>query len=533
MTKYVDPIEVNLRISKDQTGGELRPNLILNNIKNKIYKYLLDENKEKKYKFVYDERLNLKPKYFGHKVVSTYLGIGTFSAVMAIDPIGEKSDQKIVIKMIIGNVKDLKDLITKYTSEKKSYPANIPTIHYYGRIRNHDGKDFEMRLPDNHHDKTMYGINYIIMPLYKIFNRDIVETISFPDRRKILLNLLIFLQKLKDDFIYLYDLKPQNLGYDDDLNCIIIDYDALTLRKYKEGNELVGIDRNFGGTYSPYYVYSLQETMKLPDGSTCPTRLYGNNQYYFLGRFSDKLSVIGLAIFINILFIEDPIPRDNYDKYGPDLEKVHKNIVEIVEKSTCFEKETYKPIFCAVVKEMLADLMNPNYNKIPEFKELADRLTDFMVRKSELKVAKKPILSNSSASSSSAPSYPLSASSSLSSSSALFSLYDPASFRSVSHPLSNSLTPQSLQTHPKYNISKIYDSVVTIFTALKKVTKDQDIANFADNIKTSGLKDIDEIKLNKIKEIISNSNKILEEYLLKIKPQTGAGKSKSRLKLAK
>lgn len=121
---------------------------------------------------------------------------------------------------------DIKNIIDKYNEDITNLPQiknNMVDILYYGKI-NINGNE----------------LKYIITPIYETT----FWTLKFNDMIKLSKNIVKTIKYIYDNNYFYNDLTSLNIGYDSDMNMIIIDYDTLTISKKLE----------FGNTFMPKYI---------------------------------------------------------------------------------------------------------------------------------------------------------------------------------------------------------------------------------------------------------------------------------------
>ena len=211
----VEPIERTLIISnknckeyKLQKGGN--PVKIIGEVNNAVNKYIFFENCEDE--FTFDDSLNKKNDIIG----STYLGRGSFTSVFAIK---SKSGKTFILR--IEEQKTtliLNNFIKQWKEDKKMFPKNIINIYAYG----------------------IAMANNIIVGTYTITNKyndyAKIEKLNLYQKNKFMFNMLKFLSEIKNKNIYYRDFKLFNIGFDSDLNFIVLDYDNITLVKRNDPN---------------------------------------------------------------------------------------------------------------------------------------------------------------------------------------------------------------------------------------------------------------------------------------------------------
>lgn len=282
------PIKVNLMLSTtlpginpDASGGGSSD--IINNIKNKTYKYLITKPRsEHTVVLGFDDNLNIvnenpysnfmdiknKTVYFG---VKYYREFNTSLNLPQVD----------LVLRCFDNLNDdgLKNFIQKWKNDKRNFNNNIINIFLYGNIYNGE----------------RYVSSFILTKKYNdysdILRFDMDETIFFYSR------LIEFLNELKGLNMIYRDLKFSNIGYEKlpegQIQFIVLEYDNLTLLNLNDeffnGFKLTGCNNKYcGGTLIPYYVIH--------------DYFYSNPDW--LSRL-DKLYCLGLFEITMCLFFKD------------------------------------------------------------------------------------------------------------------------------------------------------------------------------------------------------------------------------------
>jgi len=378
MTSQLIPLNIDLQIDckseelySTMVGGNPETNLkSINNIKFKCLKSI-DGN----YNFIYDNT-NV---YASEK--SMYLGKGSFTVVMSIiqkSGMEELNNLNFVIRITdIHNNFD----ISKYIQDKQLINKYVPTAYYYGIIK----------------CENNVKLNYVIVQKCQTFDKTNINKISFENKKKFLLDLVSCLDILQKNKYALYDLKIQNVGYVNDNQCVLIDYDKNTILPITQSSEV--------NTYYPTYIYiNYLSFIDKYDPST------------FLDILKvDKISISGLAdIILNLFFViehnNNVTPASLTDlHYGGVYKSVNtKNTLNLHKFTNSEKKHWWTESFLNLVnghkiKEYLSllssddnwsnyqeelinilfnydnytGLLSPEYNKIPTFENIKIILSKF------------------------------------------------------------------------------------------------------------------------------------------------------------
>jgi hypothetical protein len=217
----MNPLNIDLYVCNNpQLGGN--PDEILKTINNKVNNCIIDQSRN--FIFKYDSN-NLKTT-----PESIYLGKGSNTLVMSIQHVGnvhELDNKKLIIRITDSEVFKPE----KYVHDVQLVGHCIPKVYMYGKLI--------------YNQQKIYG--YVICKKYHVLNDADIQQIRTQDKQLILNDLVKCLDKLQKAHYVLWDLKIQNIGYDDQYNCIIIDYDETTILE-----ESVPPHAN---TYYPAYLY--------------------------------------------------------------------------------------------------------------------------------------------------------------------------------------------------------------------------------------------------------------------------------------
>jgi len=100
-------------------------------------------------------------------------------------------------------------------------------------------------------------VDYIITKIYKTAETDKINNFTRENKLKFLKNNILMLLELRKNNHFLGDYKLSNIGWDDDLNIILIDYDSDTIIKIEDKMfiYITGVKTlAFSNTYIPKYL---------------------------------------------------------------------------------------------------------------------------------------------------------------------------------------------------------------------------------------------------------------------------------------
>lgn len=217
------PINIDLVINcnDSQAGGDPNANLIsIHNLKFKCV-----TSPDKKYTFYYDQS---NTKELNN---SRYLGKGSNTVVMSI--IQSSGLLKLNNKQFVMRVTELTDKfnVTKYIEDKNLVGRYIPDAYYYGILYCDAG----------------VKLSYVIAQKCEVFTKEKIQQMVYFHKHSFLRDLLECLTVLQNNNNVLWDLKIDNVGYVDDYNCVLIDYDDKTI--------LPATHLSNVNTYYPTYIY--------------------------------------------------------------------------------------------------------------------------------------------------------------------------------------------------------------------------------------------------------------------------------------
>jgi hypothetical protein len=334
---------------------------VLNFINNCNNPNLIDDG-ENTYTF---SNKNIKSHHYKNNIKSSYLNYGSNSVVFVIN---YYNSEKIL------KISNTSFDIEKYKKDKNLYPINIPSVYMYGFIYNDMCEDY---------------YDYIIT--------DYVETLfnnlTFDDRYKYIVNLLNLIITIHKDNHIINDLKLSNLGFDNQLNVIIIDYEQYTIHSYYDEIR----DINF--TYLPYYFFKHYELKKIED-----VNIY--DKIEIMGFFEIMLKLLFKPYYIKInnkmysMSVDFFYLKHHYKLYknendclnninhmidtssiNYDIKPIYYNIchanLKIIEFNNIFIKNL-EPLYnnpCyKYINNIIHNILDHDYNKIPSFEDILNNM---------------------------------------------------------------------------------------------------------------------------------------------------------------
>lgn len=187
----------------NQVGGTPDPENVIRQVANMKNKYLYFDNCDQI--FTFNPVANNKNDIPG----STYLGRGGYTAVFSI--LNENGKEFILRIEEQKTNNDLRLFIEQWKIDKNMFPKNIINILAYG-----------IAIVDN----VIVG-TYTITDKYNDYPK--IEKLNLMQKNEFIYNMLVFLKELKKNGIYYRDFKIHNIGFDKNLDFIVLDYDNITL----------------------------------------------------------------------------------------------------------------------------------------------------------------------------------------------------------------------------------------------------------------------------------------------------------------
>lgn len=282
-------VEIILYTISSLDGGDTEK--IISNINveyNKILK-IIENRKNDKIKKNYnlgikaknDSIKNLNFRIINHienKKISPAFKNGSYTVLYELKNESNKKDEtKYLLRLIDSEKVHICDLL-KVKTEFELYKKYMYSVYYYGILN----------VLETGHARP-HRMDYIIT---KFYNTDISK---FTNKEKytFLINVIQMLLDLKNNNSFHADFKLENIGWDDNLNIVLIDYDQNTIININESIYTKTTPRyyklNFPYTYLPKYLVSDEKNYVL------------NTEY---AKY-DKFSVGGLSKLISKLGLED------------------------------------------------------------------------------------------------------------------------------------------------------------------------------------------------------------------------------------
>jgi hypothetical protein len=360
------PIRKNLIIKKSQIGGRLfAPDIIkLINLNQGLAIYDFDDQSKKMF--------NFKENYS--------LGNGTNTVLYKIQPVSElphefnKYSDKLLIRIYDDSAEQINLLMNEnYIEHKKRFPKNIIDIYYYGNIQiNNDG--------------NTSNVYYSITREYNIIANNFLDR-SFDQSLDILKSLLTFLNELYKSNICYRDMKTENIGYDEYNNCVIIDYDSITLLGVKDVYDLCNSEnlKFVYGTYVPKYetreidlISSFATEIRKLDGKSI-RKLDGKSVRELCGI--NKMYTISLSEIIVSLFFKSQLNNGQFyfNDYAHNFDPTHFDINKIKRDIESLEMlEEFDSNLNSMMKHIIKNLVLTNYyTNIYTPQEIINLFTEF------------------------------------------------------------------------------------------------------------------------------------------------------------
>jgi hypothetical protein len=188
---------------------------------------------------------------------------GTYTSVYKVI----KDGQEYILRMTTSD--KIHFLYNENISDDyNKYSDNLIKIYLHGIIK-FDKKKGLYWISSNPNEKNMeifnFDFDYI---LTKKYNRIQDSKLNNEHKYKLLMNLLLLLQKLVNNNDIHTDLKLDNIGWNDNYDIIFIDYDSNTIMSLNYAEELF-LDndklfyKKFSSSFRPYYITNLDHNDKL------------------------------------------------------------------------------------------------------------------------------------------------------------------------------------------------------------------------------------------------------------------------------
>ena len=358
----LNPPQIDLLLGPIIKGGS--PETTLKKISNITNIYLTEKStNHNKLVFKFSDEHNKKKIYN-----SNYLGKGANTSVFAIKQIKPIEDDKLyVIRIFEDTISSVKQLIEKnYIRDKNNFIKAIPNMYCYGEILNIDGKQIH---------SEYNNLCYVITELYNTN----FDSLNFSHKIKIFINLLELLDDAYNKKYFFWDLKFENIGYDDDYNCIMIDYDDRCVIQFPVDNPFY-----YGGTYVAVYITCLM-ALGNQHGKNTQQIEYEYDKELLPEKYHDKLGICGLPdIIFNFFFVGNNFfwslkQRENdglilhsaYNFY--DYHQLQQNIkkFEKIYKKDKYN-EFYNNIYNLLIDDNANGILSLYYDKVPSYKKMID-----------------------------------------------------------------------------------------------------------------------------------------------------------------
>jgi len=367
----INPSYIDLLLKPNLTGGNLDNVLVsISNIKNKYLEEKSNKSDKLTFQFI-DEYNTQKEKN------SNYLGKGVNTVVCAIKQI--KDNNIYVIRIFERDLHSVQKIINhNYKNDKNNFDKAIPNIYCYGRLLN-----------DHDTNPTKVELCYMIVDLYHTnFNK-----LNFCKKIKIFVNLLELLKKAHEKNYFFWELKFDNIGYDNDYNCVMIDYDDHCVKSFPVSDPYW-----YGGTYHAVYIMGM---MALGQQHGLNTQHVNDEFHKHLlpVKYHDKLGICGLPdIIFNFFFIStikyifSDIEGEN--KKGNIRHSAY-NFYEYVELRKKIQKypriydkdkynDFYNDIYDLLIDNDANGILSLYYHKVPTYEQMLNTFQKYKLKKKNI-----------------------------------------------------------------------------------------------------------------------------------------------------
>lgn len=253
-----------------------------------------------------------------HKILGKCIAAGTFTAVIGVRDISKNKnfiDKKLIMRIFSMRHQTMRNFISRWKHDKQLYTENIIDIYFYGNVIG-----------------AKERTRYVMTKMYRTFNDATLDTMEFNKKIMLVNNLLILCDRIRTSGKYIRDLKLENIGFDENYNIVLIDYEEITIIDPNDSTLLLSQDYNaklkyWSGTYSPYNIGILEgDDAVISFTDTKEKRDIKNT--LLLNSVS-----IGLVHIIGMMFIEERL-RNNFqifmNKFGYDyVEKSFEGMTSI------------------------------------------------------------------------------------------------------------------------------------------------------------------------------------------------------------
>ena len=229
----------------------------------------------------------------------------------------------------------------------------IPEIYSSGYIYEKiDGENNPMNTMINN---DRIGFPYIITKYYNTnFN-----ILGIEQLKKIIYDLINILVFLKHNNYFLYDLKIENIGYDENYNIIIIDYDINTIKKQNT-------DKIFYGSFRPYYTEYIININEITDFTEINKKIESTALCQILLEFFYK--PIHNPIYGNINIIDVLQYGSKYYMSEEYIKKCPESLIDIsILKNNSDLNNYFLNIKNTSIINDFLDSLEPKFINIPNF----------------------------------------------------------------------------------------------------------------------------------------------------------------------
>jgi hypothetical protein len=189
---------------------------------------------KKKLEFINnDENININVQNpFPSRNEIPLLGKGSFTAVYLVEMKGE------IYILRITQPDGIHLLYTDSCMDNyKNYKNNLMEIILHGNIQFIKNKN--LRVYDNFLQKNIsiknFNFNYVLTKKYNVYSKKTSSILTNEQKFNLILSLLELLQKMYEKKEFHADLKIENIGWNDKMDIILIDYDEDTIVKIDSG----------------------------------------------------------------------------------------------------------------------------------------------------------------------------------------------------------------------------------------------------------------------------------------------------------
>lgn len=344
------------------------------------YHFLFDVNLNKK--CVYYDRTNkqyltikcsntkINDNYDSNIVVfSYYFSNGATTAIFGIINVSEnKLFQCSELLLKVSDYAPIEYFINCWKNDKLKYSDNITDIYLYGELFNKAGK---------------YLGDYVVVKKYNTFenltikkNKDCLNNLSkrktlefYKMKLKLLESLLELCVLIHRNGNFLRDLKLENMGYDENFNAVIIDYDCVTILPIKTTNDIDNLfdlvpDVNiqwYSGTYVPYTALTQSNTISVISKTNSDELKFKQASLLYFSATIGLVQIIGslfaqtIAAYNNFLLFMFNFGYDTYEDNNGIVFKANNNYEKYV------TSEIRKINFDDKIEQLILMLLMPTH----------------------------------------------------------------------------------------------------------------------------------------------------------------------------